>query len=86
MSKLLLNKRAGPFHLPPAAKGGKKRVWAGGTTLTVSDEEGTELVKYKDVVELKDGAQVKGPEGAKPVPAGTGVSGSVKKPGDEPKK
>ncbi|MDD5301512.1 MAG: hypothetical protein PHS14_00270 [Elusimicrobia bacterium] len=77
MTMLLLNKRTGPFHLAPAVKGGKPRVFAGGTTLSVSDEEGAKLLKYRDIVQIKEGVQVKGPAGATPVPAGTGVSGKA---------
>ncbi len=88
MAMLLLNKRNGPFHLPPAKKDGQPRVWAGNTTLTVEDEEGKRLLKYKDVVWLKDGKQVKGPEGSKPVPSGSGVAGKAQPadPKEEPKK
>lgn len=82
MSKLILNKRTGPFHLGPASKGGQPRVFAGGTTMTVSDEEGTALCKYKDIVELKDGKQVGGPAGKIPVPAGAGLAGKAQ---DAPK-
>jgi hypothetical protein len=77
MSMLLLNKRRGPFHLPPVKGSKEKRVFPGGTTLTVSDEEGSALLLYKDIVQVKDGKQVAGPKGADPVPAGTGVSGKA---------
>lgn len=77
MSMLLLNKRKGPFHLKPAVEGGKPRVFAAGTTLKVSDEEGAALLLYKDIVQVKEGQQVPGPKGADPVPAGTGVSGKA---------
>jgi hypothetical protein len=80
MAMLLLNKRKGPFHLKPLAKGGKNRVFAGGTTLRVSDEEGAALLKYKDIVQLKDGVQVGGPAGKTPVPSGTGVAGKATDP------
>ena len=76
--RLLLNRRKGPFHLKPLTAGGKKRVWAGGTTLSTDDAEADALLKYKDVVEVKDGVQVAGPAGKIPVPAGTGVSGVAK--------
>lgn len=80
---LLLNKREGPFHLPPAKGQKNPRVWGPGTTLTVDEEEGKKLLTYKDVVQIKDGVQVAGGKGGKtPVPAGTGVSGKAQ---DAPK-
>ena len=81
----LLNKRTGPFHLKPAKKGGPNRVFPGGTTLEVDEAEGKELLKYRDIVQLVEGKQVKGPAGATPVPAGTGVSGKAA-PVDKDKK
>lgn len=86
MSMLLLNKRVGPFQLAPAKEGGKPRVFSGGTTLTVSDEEGKALLKYKDIVQVKDGVQVAGPVGKTPVPAGAGVAGKAKDAADDGKK
>ena len=75
---LLLNKRAGPFHLKPLKGSKEVRVWAGGTTLSVDEEEGKKLLRYKDVVQIKDGVQVKGGAGGKvAVPAGAGVSGKA---------
>ena len=42
------------------------------------EEEGKKLLAYKDVVQIKDGVQVKGGAGGKvPVPAGAGVSGKA---------
>jgi hypothetical protein len=80
MTMLLLNRRKGPFDLGPAKKGGKPRHWPAGTTLTVDDDEGADLLGYKDIVQVKDGKQVAGPAGLAPVPAGTGVSGKATEP------
>lgn len=75
---LLLNRRSGPFHLKPLNGSKEPRVWGPGTTLTVDEEEGKKLLTYKDVVQIKDGVQVKGGAGGKiPVPAGAGVSGKA---------
>jgi hypothetical protein len=74
---LLLNRRKGPFDLKPLKNGDQCRRFSGGTTITVSDEEGKALLLYKDIVQIVDGKQVGGPVGSKPVPSGTGVSGKA---------
>lgn len=86
MSMLLLNKRKGPFHLRPLKKGDPVREFAAGTTMTVDDAEGKALLKYTDIVQIKEGKQVAGPAGAKPVPAGAGLAGKAQVPGKDENK
>lgn len=83
----LLNKRKGPIHLRPLTSGGKPRVWEGGSTLKVDEDEAKKLLNYNDVVQLKgDGEAAEKADGAAPIPAGAGVSGKVAVPESGPKK
>ena len=83
----LLNKRKGPICLKPLQSSKEPRVWAGGTTIKVEEEEAKKLLNYHDVVQLKgDGVAAAKPQGAVPVPAGAGVSGKAALPDDGAKK